>query len=144
MKQNNIVEIICLFFVILFVYTGVSKFLDYDNFRAVIGQSPIITKYSGVLSIIVPAIEIVVSIFLVIPRYRLQGLYATFSLMILFTAYIIILVTLSDHAPCSCGGVIQKMSWNQHLVFNIILIFISLLGIILHSKYSQPRKMSFS
>lgn len=131
------VEIICLLFIILFVYTAVSKFLDFDNFQAVIGQSPLITKMSVPLSHIVPISEIVIAILLMIPRHRMAGLRASFIAMLLFTFYIIILVTLSEKIPCSCGGVIQRMTWEQHLYFNVVFVVLASIGIILHARESN-------
>ncbi|MEJ0031509.1 MAG: MauE/DoxX family redox-associated membrane protein [Bacteroidota bacterium] len=39
--------------------------------------------------------------------------------MVMFTAYIVVITRFSEYTPCSCGGVLEKMSWDQHLVFNI-------------------------
>lgn len=132
--RKIIIEIICISFILLFVYTAVSKFIDYDNFRGIIGQSPLITKFATPLSFIVPIGEIVIALMLAIPRYRLKGLYASFAAMVLFTTYIIVLVTLSEKVPCSCGGVIQRMSWTQHLYFNIFFVLVALVGIVLQTK----------
>jgi hypothetical protein len=59
------------------------------------------------------------------PRYRLIGLYLTCILMILFTAYIITLFTISPELPCSCGGIIEALSWKGHIIFNSLLILLS-------------------
>jgi methylamine utilization protein MauE len=69
-----------------------------------------------------------------IPKTRLLGLYASFSLMTMFTAYIIAILRFSEFIPCSCGGVLSHMSWIQHLWFNVAFIFFALTGIILQSK----------
>lgn len=122
-------EVIALLFVLLFLYTAVYKIIDFSNFRAVIGQSPFITKYAAYLAVLVPAAEIVISVLLIAPRLRLAGLCASFAIMLLFTAYIIILLNLNAHLPCSCGGIIQEMSWQQHLVFNIAFLLLALTGI---------------
>lgn len=129
-------ETIRLSFILLFVYTAASKFIDYENFRAVIGQSPLITRFAPVLAVVVPIAEIVIALLLVIPRYRRAGLYASFAIMTLFTVYIIVLLTLSEKIPCSCGGVISQMSWTQHLYFNIVFMLLALLGMWLYTK--QP------
>jgi uncharacterized membrane protein YphA (DoxX/SURF4 family) len=129
-----IVEIICIAFALLFIYTAVSKLLDFEKFRAVIGQSPLITGFAAPLSILVPVSEIVIGAMVLIPRYRTKGLYASFAMMMMFTAYIIVLVTLSDQVPCSCGGVIAKMTWDQHLYFNIFFMILALVGMLLQSK----------
>ena len=136
MLRKTVLETICLLFILLFVYTAVSKLLDYENFRAVIGQSPLLTRFAPVLAIVVPLAEIIIALLLVIPRYRRIGLYASFAMMVLFTTYIIVLVTLSERIPCSCGGVISRMTWKQHLYFNIGFVLLALLGMWLHTK--QP------
>lgn len=136
MLRKAFLETICLLFILLFVYTAVSKFLDYENFRAVIGQSPLITRFAPVLAIVVPVAEIVIALLLIVPAWRRAGLYASFAMMVLFTAYIIVLVTLSERIPCSCGGVISRMTWKQHLYFNIIFVLLALSGMWLYTK--QP------
>lgn len=134
MLRKSVLEIISLLFILLFVYTAVSKFLDHENFRAVIGQSPLLTRFAPVLAIAVPLAEIAIAILLAVPRYRRAGLYASFAMMMLFTTYIIVLVTLSDKIPCSCGGVISRMTWQQHLYFNIFFVLLALLGMWLHTR----------
>ncbi len=136
MLRKVAIETIRLSFILLFVYTAASKFIDYENFRAVIGQSPLITRFAPVLAIVVPVAEIAIALLLVMPRYRRAGLYASFAIMTLFTVYIVVLLTLSEKIPCSCGGVISQMSWTQHLYFNIVFMLLALLGMWLYTK--QP------
>ncbi|WP_089834052.1 MauE/DoxX family redox-associated membrane protein [Chitinophaga filiformis] len=136
MLRKVVMETIRLSFILLFVYTAASKFIDYENFRAVIGQSPLITRFAPVLAVVVPIAEIVIALLLVMPRYRRAGLYASFAIMTLFTVYIVVLLTLSEKIPCSCGGVISQMSWTQHLYFNIVFMLLALLGMWLYTK--QP------
>ena len=135
MLRRTVPETIRLLFILLFVYTAVSKFLDYENFRAVIGQSPLLTRFAPVLAIIVPVAEIVIALLLLIPRYRRTGLYASFAMMMLFTTYIIVLMTLAEKIPCSCGGVISNMTWTQHLYFNIFFVLLALYGM---WSYTRP------
>lgn len=134
MLRRTVLETIRLLFILLFVYTAVSKFLDYENFRAVIGQSPLLTRFAPVLAIVVPVAEIVIALLLVLPRYRRTGLYASFAMMMLFTTYIIVLMTLAEKIPCSCGGVISRMTWTQHLYFNIFFVLLALLGMWLYTR----------
>jgi len=41
-----------------------------------------------------------------------------------------------QHLPCTCGGIISKMSWKQHLGFNALFILVGLIGIIKTKKNS--------
>ncbi|ACU62803.1 MauE/DoxX family redox-associated membrane protein [Chitinophaga pinensis] len=134
MLRRTVLETIRLLFILLFVYTAVSKFRDYENFRAVIGQSPLLTGFAPVLAIVVPVAEIIIALLLVLPRYRRTGLYASFAMMMLFTTYIIVLMTLAEKIPCSCGGVISRMTWTQHLYFNIFFVLLAFLGMWLYSR----------
>lgn len=138
MKRQLIIEIIATLFILLFVYAATSKLLDYEKFRVQLGQSPMLTAFAGWVAWIIPLVEIVISIMLAVPRWRLSALYASFCLMVMFTGYIIAILKFSDYIPCSCGGVLQNMSWNEHLVFNVAFILLALTGIILHSR--QERK----
>ncbi len=134
MLRKAVLETIRLLFILLFVYTAASKFLDYENFKAVIGQSPLLTPFAPVLAVTVPVAEVVIALLLAIPRFRRAGLYASFAIMMLFTTYITVLLTFAVKVPCSCGGVISRMSWTQHLYFNIFFTLLALLGMWLHTR----------
>jgi hypothetical protein len=47
----------------------------------------------------------------------------------MFTTYIVIILNFSENIPCSCGGILENMTWGQHLVFNCIFIIIGAIGI---------------
>jgi uncharacterized membrane protein YphA (DoxX/SURF4 family) len=134
--REVIVEIICFLFILLFVYAAASKLLDYQKFRVQLGQSPMLTAFAGWVAWLVPAVEIIISVMLAVPRWRLPGLYAAFSLMVMFTAYIIAITQFSEYVTCSWGGVLQNMGWNQHLVLNVLFIVSGLLAIVFHGKKS--------
>ena len=131
LKKNTITEVISSLLIILFIYTALSKLSAYDNFTAQLSKSPFITTYSNSIAWSIPAVEILISLLLVIKRTRLLGLYASFFLMSLFTAYLIIMLNFSYHIPCSCGGVLQYLSWNEHIVFNSFFILIAGAGVLL-------------
>src|SRR5690554_5124528 len=104
-------------FILLFVYAAVSKLLDFETFRIQLAQSPLLSAYAGIIAWAVPGVELLISVFLLFSWYRRLALYACFTLMVMFTAYIYIILNFSDFVPCSCGGVLEKLSWGEHLVF---------------------------
>lgn len=132
MKKKTVVDIISYLFIVLFIYASVNKLVDYENFSTELAKSPLLTAFAGWVAWAVPVAELVVVALLTVPRWCLAGLYAAFSLMTMFTAYIVAILKFSDYVPCSCGGVLQNMSWSQHLVFNIAFVLLALTGIILH------------
>lgn len=127
--KSILIEIICYLYMLLFVYAAVSKLLDFSNFVLQLGQSDLLSDYSRVLAILVPVLELLIALLLVVKTTRKVGLYASFNLMFLFTVYIFVILTFSSSKPCSCGGILEKMGWTEHLIFNIVFLFIALLGI---------------
>jgi uncharacterized membrane protein YphA (DoxX/SURF4 family) len=115
----------------LFVYASVSKLLDFENFQIQLGQSPLLSAFAGWVSWGVPIVELVIALLLLVPKFRLVGLFAAFSLMVMFTTYIIIILNFSSFIPCSCGGILEKMGWTEHLLFNIGFVILALIGILL-------------
>jgi hypothetical protein len=49
----------------------------------------------------------------------------------MFTTYIYIILNFSVFIPCSCGGVLEELSWTQHLIFNICFISIAIFGVLI-------------
>jgi uncharacterized membrane protein YphA (DoxX/SURF4 family) len=133
-KKSLLVEIIALLFVILFLYTGISKWIDYYLFIESVGTTPLLEPVAGLIAISLPATEIIVSVLLFIPRTRLIGLYASLVLMVLFIIYIIYILNIDDKLPCSCGGILQQLSWKQHLVVNGVFVLLALTAILLTQK----------
>lgn len=59
--KNIILDIICLLYVLLFVYAAVSKLLDFENFRVQLGQSPLLSAFAGLIAWMVPVIELLIA-----------------------------------------------------------------------------------
>lgn len=142
--KELIINIISLLFIVLFVYAATSKLLDFETFQIQLAQSPFLGAYAGMVSVLAPGIEILLAGMLIIPRYRLVALIGCYGLMVMFTAYIVIILNFSDFIPCSCGGVLEKLSWTQHLIFNIVFIILATVAILLASQLPKPGKLSLS
>lgn len=140
-KRMMIIEVICFLYVILFLYAAFSKVLDYADFRLQISRSPLAKGFSSwqewseYIAVLIPVLEIVLAIALTIPRYRFKAMIASLALMMMFTIYIVLILTVAPFIPCLCGGIIQKMSWSQHLVFNVFFIGLALAALVLSRKY---------
>lgn len=116
-----------------------SKILDFENFKVQLGQSPLLSAYADYVALAVPTFELVICGLLLVPKTRVIGLIAAYCLMVMFTAYIYIILNFSSFVPCSCGGILEEMSWNQHMAFNITFIAIAVIAIFI----SQIRIKSF-
>lgn len=131
MNRQLVIEIICSLFILLFVYAGLMKLLDVQKFTVQLGQSPLLMAFAPVVAWMVPIIELIIASMLALTKTRLFALYASFTLMIVFTAYIVAILTFSKHVPCSCGGILESLGWGEHLVFNITFVLLSAISVIL-------------
>lgn len=133
--RKTSVEIISLVYVMVFAFTGLTKLMEGDQFFNNLNNSPILPDVvwlSYIISWAVPTLEIVIALLIAIPRTRLKGLYAALGLMIFFTMYVAGIVFISPYAPCSCGGIITLLTWQEHLLFSIGMIVLALLAIRFH------------
>ncbi len=130
-KKQVLLECICALLILLFLYASVSKFLDFKTFIDQMNNQPLPNSWTPFLVWAIPLLEIAISVTLLFEYTRLFGLYASLILMMVFTVYTgIVLLHFFPYIPCSCGGVIQKLTWTQHLILNLFYIALSSLGII--------------
>lgn len=135
-KKNTVYGICCLN-ILLFTYAALSKILDYEKFTAQIGQSPMLASHAAFYAMIIPVIEVLIAGALSMQKFRKLGLYASFSLMVMFTAYIITITQFSTFVPCSCGGILSKMTWSIHLYFNLFFVVLNIVAVVLEESSSK-------
>jgi len=130
-------ECISALLILLFLYASVSKFLDFKTFIKEMNNQPLPNSWTPFLVWFIPCSEILLSVALIFERTRLLGFYGSFVLMGLFTIYaILILSHVFPYVPCSCGGVIKRLTWRQHLVLNLFFVTLSVVGVIAQRKKS--------
>lgn len=134
MRRQLTIEIISSLLILLFLYTALSKLLEFTAFNYVLSKLPLIGSMAAVVALALPITEGLVSVLLFFPRTRLWGLYSALALMTGFTAYLAYMIFFTPHLPCSCGGVLKQMTWSQHLIFNILFLLLSLAGVVLQRK----------
>lgn len=129
MKQKVMIEIIYFLLILLFVYAGFTKIIEYDSFKIQLHNSPFLKPFAGIIVWLIPAAEFAIAVMLTVKHTRKSGLYASFALLLIFTLYIAGMLLSHEHLPCSCGGVINTLSWKQHLMFNLFFMALSIAGI---------------
>jgi uncharacterized membrane protein YphA (DoxX/SURF4 family) len=147
-KRQVMLECISALLILLFLYASVSKFLDFKTFIKEMNNQPLPNSWTPFLVWFIPCSEILLSVALIFERTRLLGLYGSLVLMGLFTIYAtLILVHVFSYVPCSCGGVIKRLTWRQHLVLNLFFVTLSVVGVIAQRRKSfhsiVPTKNSF-
>ena len=118
-------------FVFLFAYSGVSKIVQHSVFLSTLRQSPVLNAYAKIISWVLPVMELCVAVLLTIRKMQRIAMYITLALMLIFSAYITYLLLFVPDLPCSCGGVLESLSWGGHLGLNLFLVCLSLLEILL-------------
>ncbi len=136
--KTRVVEFISYFFILLFCYASISKIMDFENFQIQISESPLLSAYAEFLPFAIIILELIIAGLLCYRKTRNTGLIGSFILMLIFTGYIFIIIRTSENLPCSCGGILEKMSWHQHLYFNIGCVVLSVIALGLNLRYSRP------
>jgi len=134
MKQKTAIEIISSLLILLFVYAALSKLFEYNGFKVQLRNSEWLKPIAGIIAWLVPAIELAISLMITVKATRILGLYASLILLLIFTLYIAGMLLSGMRLPCSCGGIIQQLSWKQHLLFNLFFLLLSLIGIVFERK----------
>jgi len=128
-RRNTIIEIVSALFILLFAYTGINKLISIDTLQFVLKDYPLIGGFPNLVAWGLPVTELIVVLFLFIPRTRKIGLYCSLVLMSFFTLYLIYMLIFTPNKPCTCGGMLQQLSWTQHLIFNGAFILLALLAL---------------
>ncbi|QEC74674.1 MauE/DoxX family redox-associated membrane protein [Mucilaginibacter ginsenosidivorax] len=130
-----------LLLILLFTYAAASKLLDIGRFRLQLYLQPFPHWFADLLLYLLPALELALALLLCIPRWRLIALISSACLLAVFTVYIsLALLHFWDEVPCSCGGILNRMSWNVHLAFNWAFILAAITAIALHLTDNQAAK----
>lgn len=124
-----IINFITAALIFLWVYAAMSKVLNYEQSRMQMMNQVFPAMINGILLWAVPLIELLISGLLLFHGTRKVGLLLSAILLFLFSGYVLlVMLNVFGRIPCSCGGVISKLNWEQHLVFNLVFLLIALLG----------------
>jgi putative oxidoreductase len=137
MKQNHlntVTDVIRLILIFLFAYTAANKLLNLAIFRQTMMVAHIPESLAEIISVIVPVLEIILILLLSINQTKRSGLYGSLIILLFFTGYIIYMKLWLPKLPCSCGGIIQKLTWNQHLLLNITLTVLTYYAVMTDKK----------
>jgi len=118
----------------------VIKLTEIQLFREQLISSPLLSSLAGFITWALPISEILLAIALFMPIWRSKALYATCALMIMFTAYVIIILLMDNHLSCSCGGIVEELSPRQHIFFNSACVALSGIGIWLTKRHGASRR----
>ncbi|MFB0497348.1 putative membrane protein YphA (DoxX/SURF4 family) [Mucilaginibacter sp. OAE612] len=121
---------------ILFIYAGTYKITDVSLFASQMYQSPLLPSFIvPYLAFGAPLFEIVLGLLMILSA-KLEHvlLWVSFSLMLFFSTYLIMLFTLYSKPPCACGGILSGMDYPVHIAFNISFTLLAGFALYLYEK----------
>lgn len=134
-----LLETLTAIFIILWIYTGITKLIDFRSATWQMMTNPIFRDIPWAGVWVGPSLELVAALLLVIKSTRTIGFYLSFALMLFFTFYVGYLMIFLPNLPCTCGGIISSLTWGQHLAMNIVLTILAFIGVLF-----QRRRNRFS
>ncbi len=133
MHRKLVAGIVPALLVLVFAYTGINKLAGLTDFTASMYNQPIPHKLAYILARVIPIAELLAATCLLFSKTQKPGLYLSFTLLTLFTGYIIlILLQIFRKIPCSCAGIFRHLTWQQHLWINITLLALTGLALSPH------------
>lgn len=116
-----IAEGIYLFIISFFCYTATNKLVNIDSFKTNLIKTTIFSKESSEwFSYLVILLEVIIVLTLFF--YKRIGLILFLFTMLAFTLYISFLRFKGLYEVCGCGGVLNGLKYQYHLLINIGLI----------------------
>lgn len=114
--------------VLLWGYAAFSKLAEYDRFveQMLLAPVPLMKFFGPLLGWIIPAVELVLLGLLLWDRFRRMGLLFSLLLLLVFQGYILVMLLSGLDLPCTCGGLISKLQWKEHLIFNAVFMGVAL------------------
>lgn len=141
MKRTQLfIDIVAILYILLFMYTGVYKLVNHTVFSVQLMKHEALKDIYPIVSWAVPIAEIIAVVLLMFSVTRIKGIIVSLILMVSFTTYLIYMMMTSPKLPCSCGGIINTLSWHQHIIVNSIFILLAITAIIFHRKFKFPGK----
>jgi len=135
--RTTLVNTVSFLLVLLFVYAAASKLLDMEKFYVQTRQSALLSSHAQLVIYVIPLTELVIVVLLSMASTQRIGLFFSSVLLNLFSGYIYVLLAFSPNVPCSCGGILENMSWQQHLYFNLVFAGLALVALWLYPARQQ-------
>ncbi|WP_312747928.1 MauE/DoxX family redox-associated membrane protein [Sphingobacterium multivorum] len=135
--NTTIYKILRAVMILFWVYVGIEKLWQLSAFHIALQQQPVISIFAPILFWLLPLLEISIGALLGLPTRRLQhwGWIASTIMITLFSIYIALGVfDVYDKKPCMCTSFLSHISWTAHLIFNLLILGLSLAGLVLNRK----------
>lgn len=141
LRMEGILFLVYWLCILLFLYAAVDKLNNFQVFKIQLGKSPLLTRLSDLVAWSVPSAELVICWLIFNDKTRLVGLYGFFFMMILFTCYLFVLINYSYFIPCNCASILQGLSHQAHMIFNLLYACIAVYGMMLIERIHKTKNV---
>lgn len=126
--------------IVLFGFSALDKYINRDSFMVQMGKSPLMTGFEPYLKWAVPVVELAICLVMIWPKSRQVGLYAFYTVMVLFSFYIMALLRIDETIPCGCNALTEKMSLQWHVGMNLAFCGLAVWGVDSEHHVKRKRK----
>lgn len=132
----------------LFVYAAAQKIIYQAGFQISLNDSPLLPEeWVAFIGWGVPIVCLLAAVGLALSffwsRFMRWALLHYLFWLTVFTVYIILILTVAEFEPCTCIGLTENWSWEEHLMVNGALIIINLLVWLWPFRYSEANLTLF-
>lgn len=121
--------IIRLFLMVFWLYVGVEKLWNLQGFHAALLQQPFPDLWADTLYWSLPVAEAGIGLLFIFQQTKRSAFLFSALLLLIFSIYIILgIAGIYAERPCGCASVLHGLTWEWHLVVNLTLFSLSILG----------------
>lgn len=120
------IQILLLMF---WLYVGVEKLWNLQGFHSALLRQPFPDRWSDHLYWSLPVVEAGIGLLFIFRQTKRLAFLSSALLLIIFSIYITLgLIGVYAERPCGCASVLHGLTWEWHLVVNMALFSLSILG----------------
>jgi hypothetical protein len=138
MMTKALVKLIAIALAVLFACTAVDKLEHYALFSLQLQQLPFSNPVLHQQAWVVPGVELIIALLLLLPATRLKGLFASLFLLSVYTLFLTSMLRSLFYCACQCGEPFQSLSLKMHIVFTLVCVFVTGVGVVLFGRIMGP------
>ena len=129
--KKIIVEIICLILLLNFFYDGVYKIAYLNNYGFWLHHAPLLRPVADILTYVIPVGEIVLSLALLIPSYRVSALYSIIGVLIVFVLWVMSVYLFTHRLFWPYHALWQKPTWMQKMLISMGMCWLAFIAVVI-------------
>lgn len=150
-----------IFLMLFWLYVALDKLWDLPQFHQALVRQPFPDWWADILYWLLPVTELGTAL-LFTPHYRFNPRHSekrsdvgvrdlsnslpymlSILMLVVFSGYIALGVAgFYEEMPCGCASALSSLSWGKHLLVNILLLLLSILGWYVYRKTAHSKKKS--